>query len=75
MKILAGESELKKSTKYGYVTVEIDGKEYFLTPEEVKMILFEEELKNKGWAVEDIQKFKELCMDNAERAERDSNID
>ena len=75
MKILSGVSELKKSTKYGYLIVEIDGKEYFLTPENVKMRLFEEELKNKGWDVKDIEKFKELCLDNARREERDSNID
>ena len=75
MKILAGESQLKKSTKYGYVTVEIDGNILYLTPENVKMRLFEEELKNKGWDVEDIEKFKELCFDNYERSERDSNID
>ena len=34
-----------------------------------------EELKNKGWDVNDIEKFKQLCFDNCERAERDSNID
>lgn len=75
MKILQGESELKKPTKYGYVTVEIDGNILYLSPENIKMRLFEEELKNKGWDVNDIEKFKQLCFDNCERAERDSNID
>lgn len=75
MKILSGESELKKPTKYGYLIVEIDGNTFYLTPENVKMRLFEEELKNKGWDVKDIEKFKELCLDNAQRAERDANID
>ena len=75
MKILQVESELKKPTKYGYLIVEIDGNTFYLTPENVKLRLFEEELKNKGWDVKDIEKFKELCYDNAQRAENDSNID
>jgi len=75
MKILQGESELTKPTKYGYLMVEIDGSILYLSPENVKMRLFEEELKNKGWDVNDIEKFKQLCLDNAWRVERDSNID
>jgi len=75
MKILQGESELKKSTKYGYVTVEIDGLSFNLTPEDVKLRLFVEELKNKGWDLKDIEKFQELCGDFFQREERDSNID
>ena len=54
MKILQGESELTKPTKYGYLMVEIDGSILYLSPENVKMRLFEEELKNKGWDVNDI---------------------
>jgi len=40
MKILQGESELKKPTKYGYVTVEIDGNILYLSPENIKMRLY-----------------------------------
>ncbi len=73
--IIRGKEELIKPTKYGYVEVEIDGVMNYLTPEDVKMRLFIEELIDKGVDKNDIDKLVDLVKEYCWRKERDEHID
>lgn len=75
IKIIGGFDELKKKTKYGYVTVIIGGNQFHLTPEDVNLRLKYRELIKRGYKREDLDEILELQKNYTEREARDSNID
>lgn len=73
-KIISGQSELTKQTKYGYCTIVYDDTpqhKYHLTPEDTKLRLFQIELFNKGWSKDDIYKLTSLASENTNREHRE----